>query len=386
MVDKNFTRMLSLKNIDKFFLLNVVALTTIGFLVFISASMGLAERQEINIYKFIANQLFFGVICGFIAAIGFAMLGNINWLKKYAVWIFGAAILLTLMVFAPVIGGYHGGATRWIYIGPLSLQPAEILKIAFVIFWSAYLCKYKTELHNWRYGLLPYLVFTGIAVLTLVIQPDLDGAATIIFASSVLFFIAGVRWKHIFVLLLIASIAIGGVFTYFSYTNSSSFTYVKTRINTFLSPNSDPQGSGYQVQQSLIAIGSGGIAGKGFGQSVQKFKYLPESNSDAIFSVAAEEFGFVGSVIIIFLFFILFLRSTQIAARSNDTFAGLLTVGLITLITIQSFINIASMIAIMPLSGLPLAFFSKGGTSLFFILLSCGIIMNVSKHNRKKII
>jgi cell division protein FtsW len=365
----------SQKKTDKILILIIAILTIFGFLVFISSSMGLAERQEINIYRFIANQLFFGVICGTIVATIIALARNLNWFKKYSIWIFGGAILLTLMVFAPVIGGYHGGAQRWIYLGPLSLQPAEVLKIAFVIFWATYLAKVKDNFSDWKKSIIPFLLFTGLATGTLALQPDLDGAVTIAAASLVMFFVAGAKWKHILTLLLAGVIALSIMI--------STLPYAQQRVKTFISPNADAQGSGYQIQQSLIAVGSGGLFGKGFGQSLQKFKYLPESNSDAIFSVFAEEFGFVGGLIIIGLFLALFIRSFQIAAKTSDPFLSLMTVGLITAIMAQSFMNIASMIGLMPLSGTPLAFFSKGGTSLFFILLSCGIIINVSKFTRK---
>ncbi|MEI6420456.1 MAG: putative peptidoglycan glycosyltransferase FtsW [bacterium] len=363
------------KSTDKILILIVATLTIVGFLVFISASMGLAERQEINIYKFIANQLFFGVICGSIGASIIAIAKNLNWLKKYSAWIFGGAIILTLMVFVPVIGGYHGGAQRWLYFGPLSLQPAEILKISFVIYWAAYLAKFKDSISDLKGGALPFIIITGIACGVLALQPDLDGAVTIAAASFIMYFVAGARWKHILIMFLLGILSLGIII--------STLPYAQQRIKTFISPNSDPQGSGYQIQQSLIAVGSGGVIGKGFGQSLQKFKYLPESNSDAIFSVIAEEFGFVGALIIIGLFFSLFIRCFQIAGKISDAFSSVLIVGLVTLIITQSFINIASMIGLMPLSGLPLAFFSKGGTSLFFILLSCGIIINVSKFSRK---
>jgi cell division protein FtsW len=158
--------------------------------------------------------------------------------------------------------------------------------------------------------------------------------------------------------------------------------YLLDRLNTFLHPELDPLGSGYQIQQSLIAVGSGEIFGRGFGQSVQKFKFLPESIGDAIFPIAAEEFGFIGSVIIILLFIFFLSQGLKLANQAPDIFSRLLTIGIVILIVVQSFLNIAAMIGVIPVSGSPLIFFSQGGTALFFTLAEIGILINISKHRK----
>ena len=185
---------------------------------------------------------------------------------------------------------------------------------------------------------------------------------------------AGGKIKHILIIILITALGVGAV----AYLRP----YARQRIVTFLNPAADPMGAGYQIQQSLIAVGSGKMFGRGYGQSVQKFGYLPEPIGDSIFAVAAEEFGFVGSVVLIFIFLVFVFRSYKIASGAPDSFAGLMVLGISTLIVVESFANIASMLGIIPLSGKPLLFVSHGGTALIIILAAVGIIANVSKFKR----
>ncbi|MFZ2038783.1 MAG: putative peptidoglycan glycosyltransferase FtsW [Minisyncoccia bacterium] len=365
--------MYSHKKIDKIFLITAILLVAIGFLVFVSSSMSVATRENINIYRFVATQLILGVACGSIGAGIIAITKNLDWLKRYSIWIFGFSILMTLAVFTP-LGMNHGGASRWRDLGFLSFQPSEFLKIAFLIFMAAYLAVKKGDLSDIRHGLIPFCLITGATGVILILQPDLDGTVTLVVPALAMYIVAGAGWRNI-ITIVISGVILFCLVLFFK-------PYAVDRITTFMHPERDSLGSGYQIQQSLIAIGSGGLTGRGFGQSLQKFKYLPESNSDAIFAVVAEELGFVGSSLIIILFVALILRGLRIAIKTSDNFGGLITVGIVILIVTQSFLNIGSMIGVLPLSGLPLTFFSKGGTSLFFILLALGIILNVSKNKK----
>jgi cell division protein FtsW len=230
------------------------------------------------------------------------------------------------------------------------------------------------KLHDVRFALGGLFVGLFVASIPLMLQPD-TGTLSIMVASGIAMSIAGgVRIRHLALLGIIALLALTAL--------AISRPYLMDRITTFMDPASDPHGSGYQIKQSLIAVGSGGWFGRGFGQSVQKFSYLPEPIGDSIFSVAAEEFGFLGSVSIVGLFLFFALRGLMIASRAPDRFGGLTVVGIVILLITQSFLNIASMLGLVPLTGEPLAFISHGGTALFFALAGVGIILNISSHKQ----
>ena len=287
------------------------------------------------------------------------------------------SLVLTLLVFVPKIGVTHNGARRWLSLGGISFQPAEFLKIAFIIYFSAWLSGVKEKVATFRYGLLPLLVLMGIIGVIMLKQPDTDGLVVIAMAGIGIFITAGGRWRHLSILILIMIIGMA--------VTAYSRPYVMDRFTTFINPSSDSRGAGWQIQQSLNAIGSGEMFGRGFGQSIQKFKFLPESIGDSIFAVAAEEFGFVGSFALILTFVLFAFRGLKISLKSPDEFGGLLVVGIVILVISQSFINIASMLGVIPLSGLPLVFFSQGGTSMFLTLAEMGIILNVSRYRKNNI-
>ena len=294
--------------------------------------------------------------------------------KKFSMPAFILSSILTALVFVPGIGWMHGGANRWIHIGSFNLQPSEILKIGYVIYLAAIFSKYKNKIASIKYGFLPFILISSVVGIILVLQPDNDTFFMIFFAGLCMYYVAGARKKHILILVLMGVIGMGVIFL--------TRPYVRDRVMTFINPSKNPLTSGYQIQQSLIAIGSGGLMGKGFGQSTQKFSFLPEAMSDSIFAVAGEEFGFLGSVLLIVLFLFFTLRGLKIAANTEDLFGRLTIIGLVILIITGSFFNIAAMLAILPLSGTPLLFVSHGGTALFLTLAEVGIILNISK-NRK---
>jgi cell division protein FtsW len=244
-----------------------------------------------------------------------------------------------------------------------------------VIYFAAWLSMVKDKVKDIRYGLLPFAVITGVTGIIMLLQPDTDTFLIMILAGIAMLVVSGVRVRDLFIMFLVGVLAFGGLITV--------RPYLRDRVMTFFDVNkSNALGSGYQVRQSLIAIGSGGAFGRGFGQSVQKYKFLPEPIGDSIFAVFGEEFGFVGSVLLILLFVAFTLQGFRIAAHAPDLFSCYLVVGLMVLIISQSFINIASMLSLFPLSGTPLVFVSQGGTSLLLSLLMVGIVLNISKYQK----
>lgn len=361
--------------IDKVFLLITAIMVLGGLFIFTSASLGLLAKDGASFSSVAFNQIFLGVFLGSLALILFSKINYKIW-NKYAFYIFLGSLILTALVFIPSIGIKHGGATRWLSLGPFSFQPAELLKIGFVIYFSAWIAGVKTKILSLKYGIIPLFIMVGIIAGILLAQPDTGTLIVIAVTAIGMFLVGGGSWKHALGLILIISI---GVMILASF---EQYFYIKDRFLTYFDPGRDPDGSGYQIQQSLIAIGSGGMFGRGFGQSIQKFSSLPEPIGDSIFAVFAEEWGFVGSIALLILFLVFTFRGFKIASRAPTNFARLLVVGIILLIITQSSINIASMLGVGPLTGMPLIFVSKGGTALFFALASVGIILNISKYRK----
>ncbi len=362
-------------SLDRTLLILTITLVFLGFLIFSSASLGLLAREGARFSSVAINQVLFGIVGGSIAFF-FTSTLHYRWWRQYAFYIFVIAVLFTLSVFIPGVGLSHGGATRWIHIGSFSMQPAEVLKIAFTIYMATWLSGMKSQIQVFTKGTLPFILLVGGVGVPLLLQPDTDTYLMMITASLAMFITAGGRTRDVAIMIL-AGIVLIAVLAF-------SRDYIMDRIKTFINPSLDPQGSGYQIKQSLIAVGSGELLGRGFGQSIQKFEYLPEPIGDSIFAVYAEEFGFVGGVVLILLFSAFALRGYKIATHAPDLFAMLLVVGIITLIISQVFLNIAAMLAIVPLSGLPLPFISHGGTALLVTLSAVGIVINVSKYQKAK--
>ncbi|MCX6755130.1 MAG: putative lipid II flippase FtsW [Candidatus Nomurabacteria bacterium] len=362
------------QKIDRFFLGIIIALILVGIAMFISASLGLLMRNQHTFYSVLISQLVFGLGLGGLG-IFFCLKVPIKFWRKNAFYIFLGSIILTAMVFVPHLGFVHGGARRWISILGFSFQPSEILKFSFVIYFSAWLSWAKNKVQDFKFGILPLGVMLAIIAGILLKQPDTKSFILITITGITMLFISGVPWKYIIGIGLASVLLLGGlvIFT----------PYLRARVNTFIHPSQDSQGSSYQLQQSLIAIGSGGVFGRGYGQSIQKFSYLPEPQGDSIFAVVGEELGFVGSVSIIFLYVLFAFRGLRIANRSPDLFGRLLVSGIVILITAQSFMNIASIIGVFPLTGVPLVFMSQGGTSFMIDLIAIGIVLQVSKLQRE---
>lgn len=363
------------KKIDKVFLGTVIFLIAVGLTIFISASMGVLARDEVQFISIISRQIFFGVILGSIACFIFSNI-DYKFYKKYAFWILLLSILVTSLVFVPGIGtDLNTFATRWISVFGFTLQPVALLNIGVIIYWSAWLASVKDRVSTLKYGLVPLFIIIIICSLLLLKQPDTDSFVVICATCTAMYGIAGGKLRHIFFLIAVGLICL--VLLAFNRP------YIMSRIQTYIDPAENSQTTGFQIQQSLIAVGSGQIIGKGLGQSIQKYKFLPESISDTIFAVLAEEGGFVWCVLIIVVFLFFGFRGFRIAIRAPDNFGGLLVFGIVILTLLQSFTNIASVLGIIPFSGLPLAFFSQGGTAMLLVLVEIGIVLNVSRFERK---
>lgn len=362
------------KHIDKVLLFTVLSLLVLGLIIFLSASLGLLARDGVKLGSVAFNQIFFGIFLGGIICVTFANIPY-RFFGAYSIWLYALGIILTFAVLIPGVGMEFNGARRWIMLGPVSFQPSEFLKIAYILFLSMWFSSFKNKVETFRFGLMPFLIISGLASLPLILQPDMDSTMIMLFSGFVIYLVAGAKKSHLAILAIIGLMAAGAIV--------AVKPYILQRITTFMDPAANSLTTGYQIQQSLIAIGSGGVFGRGFGQSIQKFNYLPEPTSDSIFAVASEEFGFIGALIIIALFFTLLIRGVQLSNRSLDTFGGLVMLGIVILIVSQSFLNIASMLGLFPLSGLPLLFISKGGTALFFTLFATGIIFNISRYQQK---
>ena len=359
--------------IDKIFFGITAILALVGLFVFTSASFGLFARKGFSLNDFLFDQVILGVFFGAIIAIFATHKFPIKFLQTNALYIFIGSIVATLFVFVPGIGLEHGGAHRWVDLRFTSFQPSELLKLGTVIYLAALLPVLKDRIGTLKTSLSIAGGILFLPAVVLLLEPDTGTLAVIFTAVVAMLLAAGMKLRHFALIVIMSLFAIGAL----AYDRP----YVKERILTFLDSSRDPLGAGYQIQKSLLAIGSGGVAGRGFGQSIQKFGSLPEPTGDSIFAVIGEEFGFIGGFVIIILFLLFGVRGIQIARRAPNMFESLLVVGIVILIVSQSFANIAAMLGIIPLTGLPLVFVSHGGSAILFAFLGVGIILNISKRN-----
>ncbi len=358
---------------DRVFLMLVITLALAGIAIFSSAALGLLARESSSVSRDILLQTGLGLGLGLVAfllarAVPFALI------KRYAPHFFIATLILTALVFIPGIGFHSGGATRWINLRVTTFQPAELLKIGFVFALAWWLAPRARQLRNPKKGLLPFVAVLAVPAALLLAQPNTSTTMLLLATGAVMYFAAGAPWRDFGILGLGVLLVLSAVIL--------ARPYVLQRVKTFVDPSAHSLSSGYQIQQALIAVGSGGLLGRGFGQSVEKFNYLPEPDGDSVFAVFAEETGFIGTLILLVLFVALAARGIVIAGNSADLFGGLMALGFSFLIILQAFINIGAMLGIIPLTGLPLPFISHGGTALATTLLMCGLILNVSVHKR----
>ena len=361
-------------NMDNVFLGTVFGFLFIGFFILASASMGLLARTAgADFSTIIFQQIIYGLV-GCVGLYFFAFKIDYKILRRFAFPLLIFGLVITSLVFLPKVGFSHGGASRWISVGPFFFQPSEFLKLGIIVYLAAWISSKKRNIADFKAGFLPFAGILAAAGFLLVLQRDMGTLGVVVISGVALFFLGGGKIRHLLVGLAIVGIVFASL-VYFE-------PYRMKRITVFLDPSYDPQGAGYQLRQSLIAIGAGGISGKGFGMSAQKFTYLPEPVSDSIFAVFAEEFGFVGSLSLLGLFLFFLYKGFSISIRAPDDFGRLLGAGIVIMIIVQSLINVAAMSGIFPLTGIPLVFVSKGGSSLIAALVEAGILLNISKYRR----
>ena len=360
------------QEIDKVLLWVVMILIAFGLVMISSAGIIYSQTRFGDGYYFFKHQLFFGAIPGLLLMYLFQKIDYHYW-KKVAFPFFIVSIVCLFLVFIPGIGAKVYGANRWIHLGIITFQPSEIVKLSMILYLAAWLeGKGEHVIRDFFEGLVPFLAILGLAGFLILRQPDMGTLGVLIFISVLMFFVSGAKISH---LLTLGSFGLLASFVLIKFES-----YRFNRILAFMDKSIDPQGIGYQINQALLAVGSGGIFGLGLGHSRQKFNYLPEPVGDSIFAIIGEELGLVGAIFLITLFIMLAFRGFRVAKNAPDEFGRLIAVGITIWIVVQVFVNIAANIALVPLTGIPLPFVSYGGTSLIFLLAAMGILLNISKH------
>ncbi len=354
------------KPFDFILFITVIILLAMGIVMVLSASSPSALAESGNSYAYVSRQAVFAVI-GIALMLIISRIDYRQYDKFWKIAYFGSLIILAIV---PILGSSAKGATRWLEIGPIRFQPSEVAKIALIIFYASWLTKNKDKLSSLTNGFLkPFMFLIPIAIILIFFQKHLSVTIIIFAIVSIMMLMAGTKLRYFVTLGSIGAVGAGGLlFALAKFTENG--VYRISRIITFLNPWNDIQGDGWQIVQSLYAIGSGGLFGVGLGKSKQKFLYIPEPHNDFIFSVLAEELGFIGCAIVMILFAIFIWRGLLIAMRAPDMFGSLIAVGITSLIGLQAIMNIAVVTSSMPNTGISLPFFSYGGTSLVILLSS----------------
>ena len=347
-------------------------LLTIGLVMVFSSSAVSAYLDHGDSFYFLKRQLFSAGVA--IAVMIFAMNFDFVYLRRLANAGLIASLLLLMLVL--IIGTVSHGSSRWLDFGFRSVQPSEVVKLAVVIYMAKSLSENRAKMGDFWAGLMPNLAVLGIVCVLIVLQPDLGTAVCIAGTVYLMFAAAGSKFSHL-ALLAVAGFSLIMVAIFIS-------PYRAERFTAFLHPWDDPADTGYQTIQSLLALGSGGLAGMGLGQSRQKFFYLPERHTDFIYAILGEELGFIGAALILLLFFVLLWRGFKVALSIQDSFGSMLAVGITCMIIVQMIINVAVVTGSMPVTGITLPFISYGGSSLVFIMAGVGILLNISRYAPRK--
>ena len=371
--EKSFSSFLN-NPIDFTLVITICLLLAIGLVMVLSASSPSALSQSGNSYQYFSKQLIFAVL-GIVAMFAISKIDYRFYQKFYKHALIIAIALLVLVI---VVGKSVNGAKRWIYITEtLSFQPSELVKFLMIIFYAGILVKNRDELQKYGYGFIKHICLLAPIIGLLLLQPHFSASVVIIGICSVMMITAGCKFTH-----FLFTGGIVGIPAAFALILKAQ--YRLKRVVTFLDPWQDMTGDGWQVVQSLYAIGSGGLFGVGLGDSKQKYLYIPEPHNDFIFSILSEELGFIGCSVVIILFGIFIWRGILIAMRAPDMFGSLVAIGITSLVAIQVIINIAVVTSSMPATGMPLPFFSYGGTALFILLCEMGVLLNISRASAKK--
>ena len=347
-----------------------LVLVSIGVVMVYSASAILAADRFGDPHYFLKRQLFWALLG--LGGLWAALAVDYRVLERVALPLLGVAALLLVLVLVPAFGQAINGTRRWLRLGGVSFQPVELAKLAFVIYLARFLGRRGEAIQGFWGGAVPPAVIGGGLAALVLRQPDLGNSLTLLALAFTLLFLAGARPRHL-LLLAAPALPLLAVAVYLA-------PYRWRRILAFLNPESDPRGSGFQIIQSFLAIGSGGLLGRGLGGSKQKLFYLPEPHTDFVFAVIAEELGLIGGVTVVALFMVLIWRGLRAGLRAPDRFGAYLALGLTTMLATEALVNLGVVTGSLPTKGLPLPFVSFGGSALFMTLLSTGILLNISQH------
>lgn len=360
---------------DMPFLLLTLVLTGIGLVMLFSASFPAAYYSTGDAAYYFKRQLIFAIM-GLVAMFVISRLNYQRWrgLSKFLLIL---SMVLLGLVLVPHVGINVNGATRWLGFGAFTFQPSEIAKLGVIVFFADSISKKREKMLTWRYGILPYVFVLGLIGVLMLFEPHLSGAILIVGTGAVMMAVGGIQaW--------LIGLGVGGIgvvsVLFIKLVDKGIIKYNADRILLWHDPWSDASGDGYQICQSLIAIGSGGLFGVGLGRSRQKFLYLPERHNDCIFAIVCEELGLIGACVIMLIFVLLIIRGFWIALHARDRFGALLVVGITTQVALQTFLNIAVVTGLIPATGISLPFFSYGGTALALQLAEMGIVLSVSRQ------
>jgi len=361
--------MLKMRSIRSSIFLIVAVLIAVGIVMIYSASAIYAYSNMGDSLYFLKRHLIYlgiGLVMMFLA-----MSIDINRLKQLAKPIIAASIILLILVLIPHIGKEIAGAKRWFRLGMVNFQPSELAKIAIIVYMADFISRKEVVIKKLLLGYVPAIMVLGLMVGLILLEPDLGTAITISIIAVIMLFVGGARPSHIFVSFLASLPAL--------YVLLFSVPYRRKRIMAFLNPWADKRGTGFQIIQSFVALGSGGLFGVGLGQSKQKLFYLPASHTDFIFSIIGEELGFVGTACVVMLFVLFVWQGMKVSFKAIGTFEKLLGLGIVSLIALEVIINIGVTAGALPTKGLPLPFISYGGSGLIFHLTAIGFFLNIAK-------
>ncbi len=362
--------------LDPVILMMTAGLVVFGLIALMSATGPIAFQRTGDSLYFVKRQILLGVLPGLVLFAFFAVIEYKRW-KSLAGFLLIATFALLLLVYLPGIGFTIGGSRSWAALGPIRFQPSEFVKLTFLIYLAAWLAERKEKAYSLKEGALPFAGLLGAVVLFLVLQPD-TGTMVVLAGTSVMMYLASGA-----PLLWFATLSLSGIGLVALLIKISP--YRAARFMTFLHPELDPKGIGYHINQAILAIGSGGFFGLGYGNSRQKFLYLPEVEADSIFAIIAEEMGFVVVLFLLAAYASLVFRCFKIAKEADDAFGALIAVGVGSWVGIQLLINVMSMTGLMPMTGVTLPFISHGGTSMVVLLGAMGLVAGIPRHTKKRI-
>lgn len=358
---------------DYFLILLIFILLIFGLIMIYSASSWISTKT-FGYASYYLNKQAAALAIGLVVWFIFSQIDYRFW-EKWAMPALLITLILLIAVFLPGVGSSAKGAARWLILGSQSFQPSELCKLTLVIYLSSWLSRRGEKIKDFQSGFLPFAIIVGLIAFLIIKEPDMGTMSIITMTAAIMFFVAGASWQY----LMLGAVSIASFFLILI----KAAPYRMQRLTVFLNPSKEGLDASYHINQALLAIGSGGLLGRGFGQSIQKYFYLPEVHTDSIFAIITEELGFIRSSLVIIAFMLIAWRGYNIAKKAPDGFSRLLAAGITSWIIFQAAVNFAAILGLMPLTGVPLPFISYGGSSLVILLAAVGVLVNISKHTAK---